>query len=145
VTRARLKFPSGDPIDVELDEVLAYGPAIGGFRAWLGAVSASDQGRWVIRFADDTILGFRRDELKRIRLTPTGADLTLGDEPRTVSIVEADVASFGPEPDGVRPWLGRLAHGTGEAWLRLRDGREIRFPIGGGPHVTFRAPAARDG
>jgi hypothetical protein len=138
VTRARLKFASGEPIDVELDDVVAYGPAIGGFRAWLGAVSASDQGRWVIRFADDTILGFRRDELKRIRLTPTGADLTLGDEPRTVSIVEADVASFGPEPDGVRPWLGRLAHGTGEAWLRLRDGREIRFPIGEGPHVTFR-------
>ncbi len=78
MTRARLRFPSGEPIELELDSVAAYGPEITGFRAWLGAVSASDQGRWVIRFADETVLGFQRDELKRIRLTPTGADITLG-------------------------------------------------------------------
>ena len=88
VTRARLRFPSGDPIEVDLDEVAAYGPEITGFRAWLGAVSASDQGRWVIRFADETVLGFQRGELKRIRLTPTGADITLGSEvaPRTLTV-----------------------------------------------------------
>src|SRR5213083_1503179 len=128
VTRARLRFPAGDPIDVELDDVAAYGPVITGFRAWLGAVSASDQGRWVIRFADETVLGFQRSELKRIRLTPTGADITLGsrDEPRTLTLREKDVVSFGPEPAGARAWLGRLAHGKGEAWIRLRDGREIR-------------------
>ena len=144
VTRARLRFPAGDPIEVELEEVVAYGPAIGGFRAWLGAVSASDQGRWVIRFADDTVLGFQRSELKRIRLTPTGADLTLGtlDEPRTLTVAEGAVASFGPEPQGARSWLGRLAHGKGEAWIKLRDGRELRFAIGDGPHVSFRDPAA---
>jgi len=142
VTRARLRFPSGDPIEVDLDEVAAYGPEITGFRAWLGAVSASDQGRWVIRFADETVLGFQRGELKRIRLTPTGADITLGSEvaPRTLTVVEAEVVSFGPQPAGARAWLGRLAHGTGEAWIRLRDGREIRFTVGDGPHVSFRDP-----
>src|SRR5439155_26921235 len=51
VTRARLRFPSGDPIEVDLDDVVAYGPDITGFLAWLGAVSAYDQGRLVIRFA----------------------------------------------------------------------------------------------
>ena len=143
VTRARLRFPSGDPIEVELDDVVAYGPEITGFRAWLGAVSASDQGRWVIRFADETVLGFQRSELRRIRLTAAGADITLGsqDAPRTLTVVEADVVSFGPEPAGARAWLGRLAHGTGEAWIRLRDGREIRFAVGDGPHVSFRDPA----
>ncbi len=144
MTRARLRFPSGDPIEVELDDVAAYGPEISGFRAWLGAVSASDQGRWVIRFADETVLGFQRSELRRIRLTPTGADITLGNEvaPRTFTVVEANVVSFAPEPAGARAWLGRLAHGTGEAWIRMRDGREIRFAVGDGPHVSFRDPAA---
>ncbi len=84
MTRARLRFPVGDPIEVELDEVATYGPEITGFRAWLGAVSASDQGRWVIRFTDETVLGFQRAEIKRIRLTPDGADITLGEEPRTL-------------------------------------------------------------
>jgi len=142
VTRAQLRFPRGDPVEVELDQIAAFGPEIGGFRAWLGAVSASDHGRWVIRFEDETVLGFQRSELKRIRLTATGADLTLGDEPRTLTVVEKDVASFGPEPEGARAWLGRLAHGTGEAWIRMRDGREVRFAIGDGPHVSFRDPAA---
>jgi len=142
VTRARLRFPRGDPVEVDLDQIAAFGPEIGGFRAWLGAVSASDHGRWVIRFADETVLGFQRSELKRIRLTPTGADITLGDEPRTITLVEKDVASFGPEPQGARAWLGRLAHGKGEAWIRMKDGREVRFTIGDGPHVSFRDPAA---
>jgi hypothetical protein len=144
VTRARLRFPVGEPIEVELDEVATYGPEITGFRAWLGAVSASDQGRWVIRFADDTVLGFQRSELKRIRLTPAGADITLGDahQARTLTVAEKDVTSFGPDPEGVRAWLGRLAHGTGEAWIRTKDGRELRFAIGDGPHVSFRDPAA---
>ena len=106
MTRARLRFPAGDPIEVELGEVVAYGPEIGGFRAWLGAVSASDQGRWLIRFADESVLGFQRSELKRIRVTPTGADIILGDEPRTLTITEHDVVSFGPEPEGPRAWLG---------------------------------------
>ncbi|HKY50439.1 MAG TPA: hypothetical protein VJP45_04210 [Candidatus Limnocylindria bacterium] len=142
MTRARLRFPAGDPIEIDLGEVVAFGPEVRGFRAWLGAVSASDQGRWVIRFADDTVLGFQRAELRRIRLTPDGADMTLGDGSRTLTVAEKDVLSYGPEPEGVRAWLGRLAHGTGEAWIRLRDGREIRFAIGDGPHVTFRDPAA---
>ena len=142
MTRAQLRFPRGDPVEVDLDQIAAFGPEISGFRAWLGAVSASDHGRWVIRFADETVLGFQRSELKRIRLTPGGADITLGDEPRTLTVVEKDVASFGPEPQGARAWLGRLAHGTGEAWIRMRDGREVRFAIGDGPHVTFRDPAA---
>jgi hypothetical protein len=138
VTRAQLRFPRGDPVELDLDQIAAFGPEIGGFRAWLGAVSASDHGRWVIRFADETVLGFQRSELKRIRLTPSGADITLGDEPRTLTLVEKDVASFGPEPVGARAWLGRLAHGTGEAWIRMTDGREVRFAIGDGPHVSFR-------
>ncbi len=142
MTRARLRFPSGDPIEVDLAEVIDFGPEIRGFRAWLGAVSASDHGRWVIRFADETVLGFERSELKRIRVTPDGADITLGDEPRTLTVAEKDVASYGPEPDGVRAWLGRLAHGKGEARIRMRDGSEVRFAIGDGPHVTFRDPAA---
>jgi hypothetical protein len=141
VTRAQLRFPRGDPVEVDLDQIAAFGPEIGGFRAWLGAVSASDHGRWVIRFADETVLGFQRSELKRIRLTPAGADITLGDEPRTLTVLEKDVASFGPEPQGPRAWLGRLAHGTGEAWIHMKDGREVRFAIGDGPHVTFRDPA----
>jgi hypothetical protein len=144
VTRARLRFPVGEPIEVDLDEVATYGPEITGIRAWLGAVSASDQGRWVIRFADETVLGFQRSELKRIRLTPDGADITLGDahQARTLTVAAKDVASFGPEPGGARAWLGRLAHGTGEAWIRMRDGHEVRFAIGDGPHVSFRDPAA---
>jgi len=142
VTRAQLRFPRGEPVEVDLDQIAAFGPEIGGFRAWLGAVSASDQGRWVIRFADETVLGFQRSELKRIRLTPSGADITLGDEPRTLTVAQKDVASFGPEPQGARAWLGRLAHGTGEAWIRMKDGREVRFAIGDGPHVTFRDAAA---
>jgi len=141
VTRARLRFASGDPVEVDLDQVAAFGPEIRGFGAWLGAVAASDHGRWVIRFSDETVLGFQRGELKRVRLTAAGADITLGDEPRTLTVIEKDVVSYGPEPEGVRAWLGRLAQGRGEAWIRMRDGSELRFPIGGGPHVSFRDPA----
>ena len=138
MTRARLRFPVGDPIELLLDEVADYGPAVAGFRAWLGAVFASTSGRWVIRFAEDEILGFRRDELTRIRVTADGADLTLGE--RTIPVREADVRSFGPEPEGVRAWLGRLAHGSGDAWIRMGDGRELRFAVGNGPHVSFLEP-----
>ena len=116
---------------------MAYGPEIEGFRPWLGAVFASPEGRWVIRFDDDQVLGFRRDELKRLRVAAATISLVLGPEEKAIDLNEADVRSYGPEPEGVRAWLGRLAHGTGEAWIRLRDGSEMRFPIGGGPHVTF--------
>ncbi len=126
-------------MELDLDEVVGYGPEIPGFRAWLGAVQASTDGRWIIRFADERILGFTRGELKRIRLTPSAIDIVIGED--TLQVNEAEVISFGPEPTGVRAWLGRLAHGTGEAWIRLRDGGELRFPIGGGPHVSFRDPA----
>jgi len=74
MTRARLTFPQGDPIEFPLDDVTAFGPDIGGFRAWLGAVFASAEGRWIIRFADDEVLGFRREELKKVRATPVGAE-----------------------------------------------------------------------
>jgi len=141
VTRARLRFSSGDPVEIDLDQVVAFGPEVRGFRAWLGAISASDRGRWVIRFADETVLGFQRSEVKRIRLTPDGADITLGGEPRSLGVAERDIVSYGPEPEGARAWLGRLAHGSGEAWIRMRDGSELRFPIGDGPHVSFRDPA----
>lgn len=152
MTRARLKFTHGEPLEVDLDEVAAYGPEIGGLRAWLGAVFASTEGRYLMRFDDDRVLGFRRDELKRVRVTAEGAELVFGPgatagpksgldglarQEDAVMVREADVRSYGPEPEGVRAWLGRLAHGTGEAWIRLRDGTEMRFPIGGGPHVTF--------
>lgn len=137
MTRARLRFPSGDPLEFELDDVASYGPEIRGFRAWLGAVHASTEGRWVIRFTDDRILGFRRDELKRVRVTPQGISLVLGPADEAIDISEDEVSSYGPEPEGVRSWLGRLAHGTGEAWIRMRDGSDVRFTIGGGPHVTF--------
>ena len=138
MTRARLRFPEGDPIELALEEVLEYGPPVPGFRAWLGAVFASATGRWIIRFADDEILGLRRDELTRVRVTADGAELTFGE--RTVAVREADVRSYAPEPEGVRSWLGRLAHGSGDAWIRLRDGRELRFAIGNGPHVSFIEP-----
>ena len=137
MTRARLRFPHGDPLELDLEDVVAYGPEIHGLRAWLGAVYASTEGRWVIRFADDRVLGFRRDELRRVRVIPTGISLVLGAAEDVVDIREEDVRSYAPEPSDVRSWLGRLAHGTGEAWVRLRDGSEMRFPIGGGPHVTF--------
>ncbi|CAN5246644.1 hypothetical protein BH18CHL2_BH18CHL2_01180 [soil metagenome] len=137
MTRARLRFPQGDPIEVELSDVVGYGPEIRGFRAWLGAVAASADGRWVIHLREDELVGFRRDELKRVRLTDDGADLTLGPGSDVVHVAVADVRDFGPEPAGVRSWLGRLAHGTGEAWLRLADGRELRFKIGDGPHIAF--------
>lgn len=137
MTRARLRFPHGDPLEFDLDDVTGYGPEIGGFRAWLGAVFASTEGRWIIRFGDDRILGFRRDELKRVRVTPQGISLVLGATDEVIDIPEDEVTSYGPEPQSVRSWLGRLAHGTGEAWIRLSDGTEMRFPIGGGPHVTF--------
>jgi hypothetical protein len=137
MTRARLRFPHGDPLEFDLEDVAAYGPEIGGFRAWLGAVFASTEGRWVLRFSDDRVLGFGRDELKRVRVTPQGISLVLGPADQVVDIAEADVSGYGPEPADARSWLGRLAHGTGEAWVRLRDGTEMRFPIGGGPHVTF--------
>jgi len=141
VTRARLRFPHGDPLEFALEDVVDYGPRdIPGFRAWLGAVQASTQGRWVIRFSDERLLGFTRDELSRIRLTPSTLEVTIGED--TLAIDEGDVVSYEPDPTDVRSWLGRLAHGNGEAWVRLRDGREMRFPIGGGPHVSFVEPAA---
>lgn len=98
---------------------------------------ASAEGQWLIRFADDSVLGFRREELRRVRVTPDGAELVLGSGEDAIDIREADVRTYGPEPTGVRSWLGRLAHGRGEAWVSLRDGTEMRFPMGGGPHVTF--------
>ncbi len=140
MTRARLTFPQGDPLEFPLEEVAAFGPEILGFRAWLGAVYASTDGRWLIRFAEDELLGFRRDELKRIRATPEGAELTLGPSDEVVAVREADVASYGPEPNDVRSWLGRLAHGQGDAWIRFNDGREVRFAIGNGPHVKLLEP-----
>ena len=117
MTRARLTFPEGDPIEFSLEDVVAFGPEIHGFRAWLGAVFASADGRWIIRIGEDEVLGFRRDELKRVRATPVGAELTLGGD-EAVPIREADVTSYGPEPQGIRAWLGRLAHGHGDAWIR---------------------------
>lgn len=141
MTRARLTFPEGDPVEFPLAEVAAFGPEITGFRAWLGAVFASADGRWVIRFADDELLGFRRSELKRIRATPEGAELTMGDaaaEP--IPVREADVVSYGPEPADIRSWLGRLAHGHGDAWIRFSDGHELNFAIGNGPHIRFLEP-----
>jgi len=138
MTRARLRFPSGDPIEVVLEDVREYGPAVPGFRAWLGAVFASPTGRWIIRFVDGEILGFRRDELNRIRVTADGAELTFGE--RSIVVRTADVRSYAPEPEGVRAWLGRLAHGSGDAWIRLGDGRELRFAVGNGPHVSFLEP-----
>jgi hypothetical protein len=140
MTRARLRFPKGDPLEFELDDVLEYGPAIEGFRAWLGAVNASPAGHWVIRFEDERVLGFTREDLRRVRVTPAGTSLVLGAGEDVIDVAEEAVRSYGPEPTDVRSWLGRLAHGTGEAWVRLRDGREVRFPIGGGPHVTFIEP-----
>ncbi len=140
MTRARLRFASGDPIEIDVDEVLDYGPPIAGFRAWLGAVNASRSGAWVIRFADGSLLGFRREELRRVRLSEAGAELTLGEEQRPLPLREREVVTYGPEPEGVRAWLGRLAHGRGEAWIRLRGGSELRFAIGHGPHVTFVDP-----
>ena len=137
VTRARLRFPHGEPLEFELDDVVEHGPEIGGFRAWLGAVHASTEGRWLIRFDDDRVLGFTRAELRRAHIRPDGIELALGADERAVAIDEDAVRSYEPEPTGVRAWLGRLAHGSGEAYVRLRDGTEMRFPIGGGPHVTF--------
>lgn len=144
MTRARLRFAHGDPVELDLAEIVDFGPPVAGFRAWLGAVYASTDGRWVIRLGEDTVLGFRRDELRRVRLTPDGAELTLGDG-QAVTVREADVRSYGPEPDDVRSWLGRLAHGEGEAYVWMRDGRELRFAIGTdhGPHVAFLEPRAR--
>ncbi len=140
MTRARLTFPEGDPVEFALDEVAAFGPDIAGFRAWLGAVFASAEGQWLIRLVVDEVLGFRRKELKKIRATPVGAELTLGDNDEAVPVREADVTGYGPEPVGVRAWLGRLAHGHGDAWVRFRDGRELRFAIGNGPHVRLLEP-----
>ena len=140
MTRARLAFPHGDPAEFELDDVAEYGPEIRGFRPWLGAVFASAEGRWVIRIGDDEVLGFQRDELKRIRLTADGAELTLGTAGDTVTVRESAVRGYGPEPEGVRAWLGRLAHGRGEAWIRFADGRELRFTLGDGPHVRILEP-----
>lgn len=139
-TRARLTFPQGDPIEFPLEDVASFGPAIGGFKAWLGAVFASADGQWLIRFGEDEVLGFQRSELKRIRATPDGAELTLGDEDEPIPVREADVASYGPEPTDARSWLGRLAHGRGDAWIRFADGHELRFAIGNGPHIRFLEP-----
>jgi hypothetical protein len=140
MTRARLSFPQGDPVEFALDEVAAFGPDITGFRAWLGAVYASAEGRWVIRLVDDEVLGFRRAELKRVRATPVGAELTLGDDEHAVPVREADVIGYGPEPQGIRAWLGRLAHGRGDAWITFTDGHELRFALGNGPHVRLLEP-----
>jgi hypothetical protein len=137
MTIARLRFAQGAPVEIDLDDVVAFGPDIGGFRAWLGAVNAVREGQFLIRFTDERLLGFRRDEVRRLRLTPEGAELTLGEDPRTLTVNEAEVLWYGPEPQGVRAWLGRIAHGSGEAWVRLGDGTELRFPVGDGPHVTF--------
>lgn len=137
MTQARLKFPIGDPLQFDLEQVAEFGPDIGGFRAWLGAVHASTEGRYLITFDDDTILGFTRDELKRAKIRPDGIELTLGADEHAIPIEEERVRSYGPEPQGIRAWLGRLAHGSGEAWVYLADGTAMRFPIGGGPHVTF--------
>ena len=137
MTRARLRFAQGDPIEIDLDEVVAYGPEIKGFRAWLGAVNALRDGQFLIRFTDERLLGFKRDEVRRMRVTEDGAELTLGEDPRVIAVREDEVVWYGPEPDGVRAWLGRVAHGRGDAWVRLGDGTELRFPIGDGPHVTF--------
>lgn len=140
MTRARLSFPQGDPVEFPLEEVAGFGPEIGGFRAWLGAVFASGEGRWLIRLGEDEILGFRRDELKRIRATPDGAELTIGTADNVVPVRDSDVTSYGPEPQGIRPWLGRLAHGRGDAWIRFNDGHELRFALGNGPHVRLLEP-----
>lgn len=140
VPRARLKFADREPLEFDLEDVVAHGPSIVGFRAWLGAVNASREGRWIVRFRDDSLLGFRREELRRVRMTDAGAELLLGDAEHPLPVREADVVSYGPEPEGLRAWLGRLAHGEGEAWLRFRDGREERFAVGGGPHVTILEP-----
>ncbi|HYY53805.1 MAG TPA: hypothetical protein VFA01_00360 [Candidatus Dormibacteraeota bacterium] len=137
MTIARLRFAQGDPIEIPLDDVVSYGPEIPGFRAWLGAVNASSEGQFLIRFTDERLLGFRRDEIRRMRLTSDGAEVTIGEDPRVLPVREAEVVWYGPEPPGVRAWLGRIAHGTGEAWVRLGDGTELRFPMGDGPHVTF--------
>ena len=137
MTKARLRFPIGDPLEFDLDAVAEFGPEIRGFRAWLGAVHASTEGRYLIRFDDDRVLGFTRDELKRAKIRPEGIELTLGAEEHAIPIEEQHVRSYGPEPEGIRTWLGRLAHGSGEARVSLADGTEMRFPIGGGPHVSF--------
>jgi hypothetical protein len=143
VTRVRLQFAGRDPLEFALEDVVEHGPAVPGFRAWLGAVFASREGRWTIRFRDESVLGFRRDELKRARLTQAGAELTLGEgaAERVLPIGEDDVHSYGPEPQGVRAWLGRVAHGSGDAFVKLADGRELRFPMGDGPHVRIVEPA----
>lgn len=144
VTRVRLQFASHDPIEFHLEDVVDHGPPVYGFRAWLGAVFASTEGRWTIRIGEDELLGFRREELKAARVTEDGAELTLrsGDLERVLPVREDDVRAYGPEPQGVRAWLGRLAHGSGEAFVRLSDGRVLRFPMGGGPHVRFVEPAS---
>lgn len=129
-------------MEFALEDVAAFGPEITGFRAWLGAVYASTEGRWIIRLGEDELLGFRRDELKRVRLTSEGAELTLGPQEEVVPIRETDVAAYSPEPAGIRPWLGRLAQGTGEAWIRFSDGTDLRFAIGNGPHVKVLEPTA---
>lgn len=38
MTRARSRFPAGDPLELELGDVTAFGPEIAGFRARLGAI-----------------------------------------------------------------------------------------------------------
>ena len=135
MTRARLTFPEGDPIEFSLEDVVAFGPEIHGFRAWLGAVFASADGRWIIRIGEDEVLGFRRDELKRVRATPVGAELTLGDD-EAVPVREADVTSYGPEPQGVRAWLDH-------AWSAVRpaviEGAIVYGPPRGAEATFVRA------
>src|SRR5258708_39605446 len=103
MTRARLSFPEGDPVEFPLEEVASFGPEIGGFRAWLGAVNASAEGRWLIRIGEDELLGFRRDELKRICATPHGAEPTLRPTDGGVPGPETHGNSYGPRPIGVPP------------------------------------------
>jgi len=75
-----------------------------------------------------------------VRATPVGAELTLGDDEEAVPVREADVVAYGPEPEGARAWLGRLAHGRGDAWITFTDGHELRFALGNGPHVRLLEP-----
>lgn len=115
--RARLRFAAREPIEFALDDVVSFGPPIPGFRAWLGAVFASRGGAYVIRFAGGSVLPFRREELQRVRLTDDGAECAFGEPPhqQVLPMREAEVASYGPEPDDARAWLGRIAQGSGEA------------------------------
>lgn len=134
MTRARLRFLQGQPLEFDLDDVVGYGPGIKGFRAWLGAVFASAEGRWVIRFTDERVLGFRREDVQKVRVTPQGISLVLGDDQAVVDIEERDVRSYGPEPEGVRAWLGgwrtvAVRRGSACGTAERRSSRSAVAPI----------------